>query len=96
MCWHFCKSRLGGHDADTANDDDIRGGAWKNLNVFSVFLAFPANRLTPKYIQYLGCFLSADALGLLIVYCLKDVEVWVSPYGLPELIAIGCIVLLHV
>lgn len=63
---------------------------------FLPFWLFPANRPTPQYIQYLGRFLPAAALGLLVVYCLKDVEVWVSPYGLPELIAIGCIVLLHV
>ena len=66
------------------------------LTRFLPFWLFPVNRHTPKYIQYLGRFLPAAARGLLVVYCLKDVEVLVSPYGLPELIAIGCIVLLHV
>lgn len=66
------------------------------LTRFLPFWLFPANRPTPKYVRYLGRFLPAAALGLLVVYCLKDVKVLVSPYGLPELIAIGCIVLLHV
>ena len=66
------------------------------LTRFVPFIVFPAGKPTPKYITYLGRVLPAAVFGLLVVYCLKDVEVLVSPYGLPELIAIGCIVLLHV
>ena len=66
------------------------------LTRFLPFWIFPPNRPTPQFVQYLGKVLPAAALGLLVVYCLKDVNVWISPHGLPELIAILCIVFLHV
>lgn len=59
------------------------------------FLLFPANRETPQFVLYLGNVLPFAAIGLLIVYCLKNVSVLSAPYGLPEGIAIACIVLVH-
>jgi branched-subunit amino acid transport protein AzlD len=34
-------------------------------------------------------------MGLLVVYCLKNVAISAMPYGLPEIIAITVIVILH-
>lgn len=65
------------------------------LTRFLPFLLFPDNRETPKYILYLGKVLPFAVIGLLIVYCLKSVSVLSAPYGIPETIAIGCIVLIH-
>ena len=62
---------------------------------FLPFLLFPAGKETPKYIQYLGKSLPAAALGLLVVYCFKEVSFLAAPYGLPELISIGLVTLLH-
>ena len=59
------------------------------------FLLFPDNKKTPQYILYLGKVLPFAAIGLLIVYCLKDVSALSAPYGLPEGLAIVCVVLLH-
>ncbi len=59
------------------------------------FLLFPENKKTPPYILYLGKVLPFSAIGLLIVYCLKDVPVSSAPHGLPEGLAIGGVVLLH-
>ena len=59
------------------------------------FLLFPDNKKTPDFILYLGRVLPFAAIGLLIVYCLKNVSPAAAPYGLPEVVAIGCIVLLH-
>ena len=59
------------------------------------FILFPHNKETPKYILYLGNVLPFAAIGLLIVYCLKNVSVLSAPYGIPEGIAIAGIVLLH-
>lgn len=53
-------------------------------------------RKTPKYVQYLGTVLPAAVFGLLVVYCLKNVDVTASPHGLPELIGIVVTVVLHV
>jgi branched-subunit amino acid transport protein AzlD len=59
------------------------------------FLLFPENKKTPEYIQYLGKVLPYAVIGLLVIYCLKSVTVLSAPYGLPEAIAILCVVLLH-
>lgn len=59
------------------------------------FFLFPANRKTPQYILYLGEVLPYAAIGMLIVYCLKNVSLLSASHGLPEGIAIFCIVLLH-
>lgn len=62
---------------------------------FLPFILFPANKPTPKYIQYLGKVLPYSVIGLLIVYCLKGVSFVISPYGLPECLAIISIIILH-
>ena len=59
------------------------------------FLLFPDRKQTPKYIVYLGKVLPFTIIGMLVIYCLKDVSFTVSPFGIPECIAIGSIVLLH-
>lgn len=65
------------------------------LTRFLPFMLFPAGKPTPKYIQYLGKVLPAAVFGMLVVYCLKDVSVFSGSHGLPELIAIAVVVLLH-
>ena len=66
------------------------------LTRFLPFLLFPAGKPTPKYIQYLGKVLPSAAFGMLVIYCLKDVPVLSSnSHGLPELISIVLVVLLH-
>lgn len=60
------------------------------------FILFPANRETPKFVLYLGDVLPFACIGLLIVYCLKNVSILSAPYGLPEGIAIAFIVLVHI
>lgn len=62
---------------------------------FLPFLLFPADKPTPKYVQYLGKVLPAAVFGLLVIYCLKDVNIFIGSHGIPELIAIGVVVLLH-
>lgn len=65
------------------------------LTRFLPFLLFPAGRETPKYIKYLGKVLPSAVFGLLVVYCLKDINVFTGNHGLPELIAIMAVILLH-
>lgn len=60
---------------------------------FLPFIVF--KNKTNKYINYLGQVLPYSAIGLLVVYCLKGVNLSSPVYGLPELIAIVCIVILH-
>ena len=65
------------------------------LTRFLPFLIFPAQKPTPKYIQYLGKVLPAAVFGMLIVYCLKDVSLLSGSHGIPELISIVLVIVLH-
>ena len=56
---------------------------------FLPFLVF--RRHTPKYISYLGSVLPPAIIGMLVVYCLKDISPSVHPFGIPELIAVACV-----
>ncbi len=58
------------------------------------FMCF-AGKQTPKYIQYLGHALPGAIFAMLVVYCLKGVNPAVYSHGLPELLAIGVTVGLH-
>ena len=60
---------------------------------FLPFLVF--TKKTPPFIVYLGKVLPAALIGMLVIYCLKDVQIGAAPHGLPELIAGACVVLLH-
>lgn len=62
---------------------------------FLPFILFPAGRSTPKYIQYLGRVLPAAALGLLVIYSLKGVNLLTGSHGIPELIAVAFVIILH-
>ena len=59
------------------------------------FIIFPGNKKTPKYVQYLGDVLPYAIIGMLIVYCLKDVDLTAGTFGMPELISIAVIAFLH-
>ena len=62
---------------------------------FLPFLLFPDSRPVPKLITYLGRTLPAAMMGLLVVYCLRNVSVASAPHGLSELISIAVITALH-
>lgn len=64
------------------------------LTRFLPFMVFPSHKTPPDYIKYLGTVLPSAAIGLLVVYCLKD-AIWSSLHGLPEGIAIVFIFILH-
>lgn len=62
---------------------------------FITFICFPGGKEPPAAILYLGKALPCAVMALLVVYCLKDVSVFSGSHGLPELISLGVIVLLH-
>lgn len=61
---------------------------------FLPFIVF--RKKTPPYIAYLGKVLPPAIIGMLVVFCLKDVNVMASPFGIPELIAAFCVVALQI
>ena len=60
---------------------------------FLPFLVF--RKETPPYIAYLGRVLPPAIIGMLVIYCLKDVTPAAYPHGLPELIAAVIVVALQ-
>lgn len=59
------------------------------------FILFSNKKQTPGFILYLGEVIPFAAIGLLVVYCLKNVSLLTAPYGIPEGIAIASVVMLH-
>ena len=59
------------------------------------FVLFPEKRKPPKVVTYLGGILPPAMMGLLVVYCLRNVSVSVAPHGIPEAVALAVVVALH-
>ena len=57
---------------------------------FLPFLVF--RKHTPDYVSYLGRVLPPAVIGMLVIYCLKDVTLTAAPFALPELIASAVVV----
>ena len=57
---------------------------------FLPFLVF--RNETPPYVSYLGKVLPPAIIGMLVIYCLKDVTPLAQPFGIPELLAVACVV----
>lgn len=49
----------------------------------------------PQTVKYLGKVLPPAIMVILVIYCLKSVNIFVGSRGLPEFLAIGLVVLLH-
>lgn len=65
------------------------------LTRFVPFLLFPETKEPPKVITYLGQALPPAMMGLLVIYCLKNVSLTSSPHGIPELLSILVVIILH-
>ncbi|MBQ8621514.1 MAG: branched-chain amino acid transporter permease [Oscillospiraceae bacterium] len=63
---------------------------------FLPFLVFGENRKTPPIIEYLGKVLPFAIMGMLVVYCMKDVSFLTAPFGVPELLGCAAVALLHI
>ena len=63
---------------------------------FLPFLIFGENRNTPSLIAYLGQVLPYAIMGMLVVYCLKDISLTAAPFGIPEAIGCAAVAGLHV
>ena len=62
---------------------------------FLPFLIFGEKRNTPELVLYLGKVLPCAIMGMLVVYCLKEVNPLAYPYGIPELLGIAVVAVLH-
>lgn len=66
------------------------------LTRFLPFLLLGGGKETPPLVAYLGKVLPYAIMGMLVVYCLKEVSFLRSPYGLPEALGVAAVAGLHV
>ena len=62
---------------------------------FLPFLVFKSDKPTPAPLTYLGKALPPAVFGMLVVYCLKGVAPMAFPCGIPELLGVAAVVVLH-
>lgn len=60
------------------------------------FIFFGKDKATPRYILYLGKYLPPAVMSMLIIYCLKNVNILSSPFGIPEAVGIISVAILHI
>lgn len=63
---------------------------------FLPFLIFRNGKNIPKTIMQLGKALPCAVMGMLVIYCLKDIRPLAYPYGIPEIIGCLTVALLHI
>ena len=63
---------------------------------FLPFLIFRKKDSTPAIVTYLGQVLPCAIMGMLVVYCMKDVPFFSAPFGAPEIIGCVIVALLHI
>lgn len=63
---------------------------------FLPFVIFTKGRKVPEVVAYLGRVLPYAVMAMLVVYCLKGISFVQMPFGLPELISVVLVVVLHV
>lgn len=62
---------------------------------FLPFVAFGGGRRTPQVILYLARVLPCAIMGMLVIYCLRNADLFGAGHGLPELLAGATVVGLH-
>ena len=60
------------------------------------FLIFSAQDKLPDTIVYLGKVLPSAVLGMLVIYCWKDINILATPHGFYELTASLVVILVQV
>ena len=63
---------------------------------FLPFWIFRENRNTPPLVSHLGRVLPFAIMGMLAVYCLKDVSLASAPFGIPEFLGCAVVTILHI
>lgn len=62
---------------------------------FLPFLIFTSDKPVPAYIEDLGRVLPPAVFGFLVIYCLRDVSFLSGDHGVPELLALVLIAIIH-
>lgn len=65
------------------------------LTRFLPFIIFPSAKTPPEYIQYLGKVLPFAVIGMLVIYCLKNVPFANDGTGIAQLVGVLSIIAMH-
>lgn len=60
------------------------------------FIFWGRDKVTPKYIIYIGNYLPPAIIAMLVIYCLRNTNLYVFPFGIPEAIGIITVAVLHI
>lgn len=60
------------------------------------FIIFGGKKKVPEFIKYLGDFLPPAIMVTLVVYCLKGIRLLEGSHGLPELLSVALVAVLHI
>ena len=63
---------------------------------FAPFFIFSGEKPVPEFINYFGRVLPYSIMAMLVVYCLKGISFAKAPFGLPEIISVILVAVLHV
>lgn len=62
---------------------------------FLPFIIFDHGERLPKWISYLGRVLPPAIISMLLVYCLRNINIIGGNHGFPELLCLAVAMLLH-
>ena len=60
------------------------------------FVAFGGKREVPETVPYLGKVLPPAIMVILVIYCVKGINLFTGSHGFPELLSIAVVALLHI
>lgn len=63
---------------------------------FLPFLVFNGKRKVPEYVMFLGDKLPYAIIGMLIVYCLRNVDFAAASDWIPSAVSVAVVVFLHI
>ena len=59
------------------------------------FLIFPEGKEPPAWVTRFTRLLPPAVMGMLIIYCIREIHITQAPHGLPELIAVAVTATVH-
>ncbi len=60
------------------------------------YLLFGRRKVLPQTVRYLGTVLPASIMIILVVYCLRNIDLTVFPFGLAELLSVTVVIIAQV
>ena len=66
------------------------------LTRYFPFALFGGSKEVPHSVKYLGSILPPSVIAILVVYCIKTINLTIYPCGLPELISVLFVAGIHI